>query len=335
MLKSTPATRTLEGLLGSFEVRLESFAVCEIQAGWRLITPPMDAVIVHYVLRGEGVLEHGDERIPLGPNMVVVCPRATPKNLAGSGPVVREVAAPDACLLMTDGLVRFQAVDDTVDLVLACGAIAGPSAGAYSPFADLPAPIVAEVPGPALPAAFAGMLEELSEPGVGASLLVESLMKQCLVLLLRDQMRRVGPASPLFGVLGDARLARAVAEVLKRPGATHSVHDLARAAGMSRSAFAALFQSQYGTTPGEFVQAVRLRTAARMLRMGVMPVKMVAGAVGYASRSQFSRAFRAAYGVDPSRYRKGADALPKGSEAERRAPGDLPRTTGAPLLLDA
>ncbi|MBA3325097.1 MAG: AraC family transcriptional regulator [Rhodobacteraceae bacterium] len=32
-----------------------------------------------------------------------------------------------------------------------------------------------------------------------------------------------------------------------------------------------------------------------------MPVQMVALAVGYASRSYFSRAFKAAYGADPKR----------------------------------
>lgn len=334
MLKSSPAARALEGIMAGFEVELESFAVCEIQTGWRLICPAMDAVLVHYVLRGEGVLECGDERIPLAPNMVVVCPRSTPKNLTGRGAVVREVAAPDACVLMTDSLVSFRACEDTPDLVLVCGAITGRSTGAYNPFADLPAPVAAGVPGHALPAAFAAILQELSEPGVGASLLAESLMKQCLLLLLRDQMRRLGPASPLFGGLGDARLARAVAEVLRRPGASHSVDDLAHVAGMSRSAFAALFHSHYGTTPGEFVQAARLRTAARMLRMGLMPVKVVAGAVGYASRSQFSRAFKAAYGVDPSGYRNGPDARPKLPDLKRFGPGDAPRGGGAPVLLE-
>ncbi|WP_309089300.1 AraC family transcriptional regulator [Phenylobacterium sp.] len=335
MLKSTHTARALEELMASFEVGLESFAVCEIQTGWRLICPAIDAVLVHYVLRGAGVLECGDERIPLARNMVVVCPRGTPKNLAGPGPVLREVEAPDACVLMTDGLVSFRACDDTPDLVLVCGAITGPSTGVYNPFSYLPAPVAAGVPGRALAAAFEAMLEELSEPGIGASLLAESLMKQCLLLMLRDQMRRLGPASPLFAGLGDTRLTRAVAEVLKRPAAFHSVDELALVAGMSRSAFAALFQSHYGANPGEFVQAARLRAAARMLRMGLMPVKVIAGAVGYASRSQFSRAFKAAYGVDPSGYRKGADARTTLPELKpRREPSDAAPAAGGPILFD-
>jgi AraC family transcriptional regulator, activator of mtrCDE len=40
-----------------------------------------------------------------------------------------------------------------------------------------------------------------------------------------------------------------------------------------------------------------------MLRAGDLPVQKVADAAGFASRSHFSRAFRAAFGVDPSTYR--------------------------------
>jgi transcriptional regulator GlxA family with amidase domain len=40
-----------------------------------------------------------------------------------------------------------------------------------------------------------------------------------------------------------------------------------------------------------------------MLRSSNLPVKAVAAAVGYASRSHFSHAFRAEFGVDPTGFR--------------------------------
>jgi transcriptional regulator GlxA family with amidase domain len=68
----------------------------------------------------------------------------------------------------------------------------------------------------------------------------------------------------------------------------------------------------------EFVQTVRLRIAARMLAGSDMPVKSIAAAVGYASRSHFSRAFAARFGNDPSRYRR-----------DRESPEPVPSEAGS------
>ncbi|MEE8505853.1 MAG: helix-turn-helix domain-containing protein [Kiloniellales bacterium] len=45
----------------------------------------------------------------------------------------------------------------------------------------------------------------------------------------------------------------------------------------------------------------------RFLRTTELPVKTIAGKIGYKSRSNFSRAFKAIYGVDPNAYRHGAE----------------------------
>jgi AraC family transcriptional regulator, activator of mtrCDE len=60
----------------------------------------------------------------------------------------------------------------------------------------------------------------------------------------------------------------------------------------------------YGESPLGFVQRVRLWHAATLLSTTDLSVKVVAASVGYASRSHFSRSFRAAYGVDPRTYRQ-------------------------------
>ena len=57
--------------------------------------------------------------------------------------------------------------------------------------------------------------------------------------------------------------------------------------------------TENSTTPGRHQPgAVH---SAQLLRSTNLPVQMVALAVGYASRSYFSRAFKAAYGADPKR----------------------------------
>jgi AraC-like DNA-binding protein len=95
----------------------------------------------------------------------------------------------------------------------------------------------------------------------------------------------------ILPVLADARLARAVAAFLERPGAHWTIASLARVAGMSRSAFAATFARVAGTTPQQFLSAIRFELGARLLAEGV-PMKAVARAVGYASSSSFARSMR-------------------------------------------
>jgi transcriptional regulator GlxA family with amidase domain len=56
---------------------------------------------------------------------------------------------------------------------------------------------------------------------------------------------------------------------------------------------------------------VRLRHAAHLLRTTDVPVKVIASAVGYRSRSQFSRAFSAHYELDPSSFRRMSSAAPE------------------------
>ena len=77
---------------------------------------------------------------------------------------------------------------------------------------------------------------------------------------------------------------------------------------MSRSRFTERFAATYGQSAMAFVHTVRLKAAARLLQHSALPVKCVAAEVGYSSRSQFCRAFRRAFGADPSAFRRGTRA---------------------------
>jgi AraC-like DNA-binding protein len=297
----------LEELLTTLDVRLHAFAVCEVQRGWRLEFEAMDAAVVHYVLAGGGVL-HQQEAAPVGfgPHSILVVAPGRRQSLLGTGePAVTAVAAGESCLLLADGLIKFDAHDHAGDLVTVCGTITATHGGGHGLFDQLVEPLVEDVSGsPAFRGAFELLLQELSMPAVGTRALTEALMKQCLVLLLRNQLARYGENTPLFAGLREPRLARAVSVVLARPGAPHSLKSLAAEAGMSRSVFSERFLAAYAQSPFEFVQIARLRYAARLLSVSDLPVKSIAAAVGYASRSHFSRAFRSAFGRDPTAYRR-------------------------------
>lgn len=296
--------QTLDKLLITLAVRLHAFAICEVQYGWRLLFGTMDAVTIHYVLSGSGTLRVGrSDPAPFMPHSMMIVPPRSAQSLE-TGPVQQEIPAEDRCRIVDDGLVTFTAGNGSRDLLCVCGTISASYAGALGLFDLLTGPIVQDLSSDtAIRHAFELLLGEVARPGVGTQALAEALMKQCLILLLRRHLVEAGVQSPFFAALKDARLARALIAVVEQPAAAHSVESLAALAGMSRSSFADAFSRSFGEGPMEYAQRVRLRTAARLLGATDLPVKVIASSVGYASRSHFSRAFRAAYGVDPSTFR--------------------------------
>lgn len=56
------AVPLLDRLLTALDLRIETFARCEIFRGWQLTLQPSEATYVHYVLTGSGVLLLPDGR---------------------------------------------------------------------------------------------------------------------------------------------------------------------------------------------------------------------------------------------------------------------------------
>ena len=295
----------LDRLLVTLAVRLHAFSVCEIQEGWRLRVAPSEAVILHYVVAGSGGVRSGNGRwVPFGPRSVIIVPAHKPHDVGEPNLVVQEVLAEDHCTLLGDGLIRFKAGDGSADTLLVCGSFSAAYAGALGLFAFAREPLVEDLSSSrVLQQTFGLMLAEVAQPSVGTRAMTEALMKQCLIILLRQHLQR-DAASPIFMLLQDQRLARALTEVLENPAAPHSVESLAATAGMSRASFADRFAQVYEQTPMDFVQKVRLRIAAGLLTTTDVPIKVISNSIGYTSRSSFSRAFRGAYGLDPKTFRQ-------------------------------
>jgi AraC family transcriptional regulator, activator of mtrCDE len=300
-----PAADILDRLLVTLAVRLHAFSVCQIQEGWRLSFDAFDAITIHYVLAGAGSVRAGNgDWIPFAARNIIIVPARQPQTLGQADRAVGEARGEDHCTLIDDGLVAFTAGDGSRDTLLICGMISASYGGAFGLFDHLRDPLVEDLSSDnALRHAFDLMLTEIAEPSIGTQAMTEVLMKQCLIALLRRHLLRGGEGSPLFAALHDRRLARAVMAILEEPAAAHTVESLAACAGMSRASFSDRFAQAFRQSPMDFVQKVRLRIAARLLRTTDLPVKVVCGSIGYASRSAFTRAFRSAYGVDPKTFR--------------------------------
>jgi AraC family transcriptional activator of mtrCDE len=144
---------------------------------------------------------------------------------------------------------------------------------------------------------------ELHAHEIGAAAMSSALLKEILVTLLRRSLSSHNLWIERFSILSDERIARAFAEMVTHPGARHSLHTLSRVSGLSRSVFMTRFTAAFGHSPMAVLRQLRMRHAAVLLTDNSLSIDDVAHAAGYASRSSFIRAFRVAYGADPSRYR--------------------------------
>ncbi|HEX7912945.1 MAG TPA: AraC family transcriptional regulator [Paraburkholderia sp.] len=137
---------------------------------------------------------------------------------------------------------------------------------------------------------------------------------QLAQLLFVQTLRAYLMQSPTSGdgwlrALGDKRLAPALACMHADPRRAWNLEDLAREAGMSRTAFAVHFRNVIGMPPLTYLTDWRMRLAERDLRAGAS-VAQAAEAIGYTSESAFSHAFKRATGMAPGRYRKAIEAEP-------------------------
>lgn len=298
------ATDTLDRLLTALAVHLHAFSVCQVQQGWRLAFSAFEAINIHYVLQGSGAMRVGNgEWLHFGPQSVLIVPARQPHVVGEAGAVAQLCKAEDRCSMLADGLVAFTAGDGSRDILLLCGAISASHGAGLGLFDLWREPVVEDLSsGGRFRQIFGLMMSEVASPGLGTRAMAEALMKQCLIALLRQHLLRDG-GSPLLTALHHPRLARAVVAVIEDPAAPHSVESLALLAGMSRASFAEHFSRAFQQGPMDFVQKVRLRTAARLLATTDLPVKVIAQSVGYAGPAPFSRAFRGVYGADPTAYR--------------------------------
>lgn len=90
---------------------------------------------------------------------------------------------------------------------------------------------------------------------------------------------------------------------------TLSVRDLADHAGYSAFHFSRVFSAHVGIGPGQYLTALRIDAAKRLLLSDRDPVIDIAAAVGFDSLSSFCRRFRSAVGVPPAQLRQLADRL--------------------------
>ena len=114
----------------------------------------------------------------------------------------------------------------------------------------------------------------------------------------------VSPSSASLPLNAEARLMRAVRAIEATHAAQLTLGGMARHAGLSPYHFLRTFKSVMGVTPHQYVLRARLRGAASRLAAGDDQVLDVALDSGFGDVSNFNRAFRAEFGMNPRALRQ-------------------------------
>jgi transcriptional regulator GlxA family with amidase domain len=94
-----------------------------------------------------------------------------------------------------------------------------------------------------------------------------------------------------------------------------SVEAQAAKVFLSARQFSRVFTEVHGTTPGAFVEELRLGEASRRLASPRVGVDAIAHSVGYRNVDVFRRAFERRFGVSPTKYRARFGGRPRGAIA--------------------
>jgi AraC-like DNA-binding protein len=112
------------------------------------------------------------------------------------------------------------------------------------------------------------------------------------------------PNGQIFSPAAVARVSESVRSIEEQSTAELNLLRLARHAGLSPFHYLRTFENVTGTTPHQYMLRTRLRSAAVRLVTGDSKVVDVAFESGFGDVSNFNRAFRAEFGMSPSRYRQ-------------------------------
>jgi transcriptional regulator GlxA family with amidase domain len=126
-----------------------------------------------------------------------------------------------------------------------------------------------------------------------------------LVMFLRRPGSQSQFSVQLAGQVAHREPLREVQQwIADHPAADLSVPALARRSNLSERQFARAFSAEVGTTPGRYVDRVRLEAARRLLADTDDGVERVAHACGFGTAEAMRRAFTRTLGVAPADYRR-------------------------------
>lgn len=304
--------RLLDETLRTFGMTGVFYAVSDLPAPWGITMPPMPGTMIfHLLTRGAAVLEVDDTRLPVGPGDLVLVPHGTGHVILDQPGSIPTPLFDLPRVEQTDRYERVLLPGDGARTELICGAVSFTGLGAGRLVQSLPPVLLLGSDADAgwQRAALDLIGAESRTPRPGSDVVTARLADVLVVQAVRSWLESAAPDRGWVAGLRDPVLGRALSAFHADPAGPWSLESLARAAGLSRSAFAARFTDRMGETPMGYLTAWRMDLAARLVRERALPLSRVAERVGYRSEAAFNRAFRRAHGLTPGAFARRGDAF--------------------------
>lgn len=157
-----------------------------------------------------------------------------------------------------------------------------------------------------LESALESIAAELDNADTGWREMIASLVNQLAVYLLRAHINVQRSDEIELSRVGivDRRLRRAIEFMHDNCGRELALAEIAGAAYLSEFHFARLFKKITGATPHNYLAALRIERARRLLAETDLPITEVGAQVGYSTQSHFTKVFREAAGMTPRAFRE-------------------------------
>lgn len=306
----------------SLRLRGGVFIEAEIAAPWSIVAKvgpedcvkfhptPREVIAYHYVCDGEFVLraenEAGVVRVRAGD--LVILPR-NDRHLVGS-----DLAVPPIPFELLDqrpgegGVVRVTHPGSGTTTRFFCGFLGHDNVN-HPLINALPRVLHLRLRDPAAAQWIESSLRFAAQPIRAAHGASPSLLGRLAELLFAEAVRQYLAQQPegttgwLSG-LGDAKVGRALALLHSDRQRGWTTEELARAVGLSRSAFAERFTALMAEPPMRYLAHDRLRYAAQRLLESDEPIARICAAAGYESEPAFHRAFKRMHQMAPAAWRK-------------------------------
>ncbi len=145
--------------------------------------------------------------------------------------------------------------------------------------------------------------EELENYNESCKLMLQSISMQIAIQILRetgnDSLMKNNKPADAYNYLKIAK------EYMRAHfNANIKIEDICKHIHISPYYFMHMFKEQTGRTPHEFLLALRLEKAEEMLKNGNYSIEEVGTSCGFVDAAHFSKAFKRAKGITPSRYKR-------------------------------
>ena len=130
----------------------------------------------------------------------------------------------------------------------------------------------------------------------------EAAMVGYLYLFISELMKETREAEPHSTSSSSQYVLNAIKYIQFNYSHDISINDVAKSVGVSRSHLYRVFMSNVGKSPIDYLTEYRINEACNLLRSSNLSIAEVAISVGFFDQFYFSRVFKKAVGIPPSKY---------------------------------